>query len=148
MKKISLLLVVVIGLGCAGMAVAASATPKQAASTTWTQWKREVMAAVDSLTSNYNKVESDTSAGNKGASEVDLRITSNDAVVLASDANSPSGPLNDEVLATAKAWNGMAWDGYRYITTLQAPYLVLFKADIATAVRDENKMAALIKADA
>jgi hypothetical protein len=146
MKKISLLLVVVIGLRCAGMAVTASATPKQA-STTWTQWKREVTAAVASLTSDYHKVETDTSAGNKGAFEVDLRVASNDAVVLASDANSPSGPLNNEVLATAKAWNGMAWDGYRYVTTLQAPYLVLFKADVATAVRDESRMAALSKGD-
>ena len=71
-----------IGLGCAGMAVTASATPKQA-STTGTQWKQEVTAAVASLTSGHNKVETDTGPGNKGTLEVDLGIASNDVLVLA-----------------------------------------------------------------
>lgn len=136
-----LVLVTVLPIG----SVLFPVTAAQAETPAWAAWTKTSKSTVVSLTAAWTAIENAASANNKGAVKADLIKLSNESVVFASIADSPSRQLNRLIVRTGVASNSVAWTGYIYVITKTTTARSRFEYWARFLLKDLHSMAAIMK---
>ena len=139
----ALVLVTVLPIG----AVLFPATSAQAETSAWAAWTKRSKPTVVSLTTAWTAIENAANANNKGAVKADLIKLSNESVVFASIADSPSKQLNRLIVKTGVASNSVAWTGYIYLITKTTTARSRFEHWARLLIKDLHSMAAIMRSN-